>query len=223
MEINQRHGAEELFQAQTHLYKYTYSFIASMCLKSAVHLGIPDIIYNHGQPITIPELVLALQIDPAKSGYVYRLMRLLVHAGFFATTKTKVVKDDEKEEVGNVKFVGGDMFQSIPSADAILLKLVLHAYSDEECVKVLKKCREAISNEGKGGKVIIIDIVIGEKNDDKDELTEAKLFFDLLMMVVVSGREREEKEWKKLFLEAGFSHYKITPIFGMRSLIEVYP
>ncbi|XP_047163539.1 isoflavone 4'-O-methyltransferase-like isoform X1 [Vigna umbellata] len=348
---------EELFQAQTHLYKYTYSFVASMCLKSAVNLGIPDAIFKNGKPITLSELVLALQIQPTKSGHVYRLMRLLVHAGFFATTK--VVKDD-KEEVGydltpssrlllkdnvptlspfvramfhpaivhsseslpewfhrnettpcdtafgmsfweylsqnqefnglfneamvsdsgmvnlvmkncksvfeglnslvdvgggkggvgrivceslpnlqwtvldlphvvenlpdstNLKFVGGDMFQSIPPADAVLLKLVLHAYSDEECIKVLKKCKEAVSKKGKTGKVIIIDIVVGQKNENH-ELTEAKLFFDMITMVVVTGREREEKEWEKLFLEAGFSHYKITNIFGMRSLIEVYP
>lgn len=101
-------------------------------------------------------------------------------------------------------------------------QLVLHAYSDEDCVKVLKRCKEAISTKGKEGKVIIIDIVIGEKNENH-VLTEAKLFFDMLMMVLVNGREREEKEWEKLFLEAGFSHYKITSIFGMRSLIEVYP
>jgi trans-resveratrol di-O-methyltransferase len=102
------------------------------------------------------------------------------------------------------------------------LQLVLHSISDEDCVKVLKKCRESIVNKGKGGKVIIIDIVI---NDIKDEhkITEAKLFFDMLMMAVVTGRERCEKEWEKLFLEAGFRHYKITPMFGLRSLIEVYP
>ncbi|KAK4589810.1 hypothetical protein RGQ29_020409 [Quercus rubra] len=122
----------------------------------------------------------------------------------------------------NLNFVGGDMFQSIPSADAILLKLVLHALSDEECVNVLKKCREAISNKGKEGKVIIIDIVIDEKKDEH-EITGTKLFFDMLMMVVVIGRERHEKEWEKLFLEAGFSHYKIKPLLGLRSLIEVYP
>jgi hypothetical protein len=43
------------------------------------------------------------------------------------------------------------------------------------------------------------------------------------MMVVAAGKERSVKEWEKLFLEAGFSHYKITPLFGLRSLIEVYP
>ena len=98
MDINQEQGAEELFQAQSHLYRYTYHFIGSMCLKSAVNLGIPNIIHSHGQPITINELVLALHIDPNKASYVYRLMRLLVHAGFFATTK--VARDHDNEELG---------------------------------------------------------------------------------------------------------------------------
>ncbi|KAF7803396.1 trans-resveratrol di-O-methyltransferase-like [Senna tora] len=350
-------GQAELFRAQSHLHKHILNYLSSMCLKSALQLNIPDIIHSHGQPMTLPELLLALQIDSAKSGHVYRLMRLLVHSGIFATTK---VPKGEKEEEGydltpssrlllkhnvptlspfvqamfyttlvhtseflgdwfqgneltpfhtangigfwdylsqnqefntlfneamisdssminlvikdfksvfeghnllvdvgggtgavariiseslpnlqctvlelphvvenltdssNLKFVGGDMFQFIPSADAILLKLVLHTYSDEDCVRVLKKCREAIPSKGKEGKVIIIDIVLNEKNDGH-ESKEAKLLFDVLMMVYFNGREREEKEWEKLFLEAGFSHYKITPLFGPRSLIEVYP
>ncbi|EXC30549.1 Tabersonine 16-O-methyltransferase [Morus notabilis] len=120
----------------------------------------------------------------------------------------------------NLKFIGGDMFQGIPSADAILLKLMLHCWSDEECLKVLKICRVAIPSNG--GKVIITDIVINKDKDDP-ELTEGKLYFDLLMMILVTGRERSEKDWEKLFLEAGFSHYKITPLFGLRSLIEVFP
>ena len=96
-------------------------------------------------------------------------------------------------------------------------QLVLHIYSDEDCVKVLKKCREGIANKGKEGKVIIIDIVINEEKDE-DDLKDAKLFFDAMMMTQFNGKEREEKEWEKLFLEAGFSHYKITPLFGVRSL-----
>ncbi|KAH7568858.1 hypothetical protein JRO89_XS06G0062000 [Xanthoceras sorbifolium] len=355
-------GARELFQAQSHLYKHVFDYISSMSLKCAVELGIPDIVDNHGQPITLPQLVSALQIQPARASSIYRLMRLLVHSGFFSMTK--VFHDDQEEEeaygltsssrlllkdkfnnclspfvlamldpalltpwnslagwfrgpdalistpfesahglnfwnygeqnpefntlfsqamasdsqmanlvvkeckpifeglnslvdVGgstgsfstiiseelpnmkctvfdlphvvanlpdteHLKFVGGDMFQHIPPADAFLFKLVFHAYGDEDCVKILKKCREAISSKGEGGKVIIIDIVINEKKDEH-ELTEAKLFFDMLMMVVVTGRERNEKEWERIFLEAGFSHYKITPLFGLRSLIEVFP
>ncbi|KAK1556276.1 hypothetical protein Q3G72_001905 [Acer saccharum] len=364
-------GARELFQAQSHLYKHIFNYISSMSLKCAVELGIPDILHNHGgQPITLPELVSALKIQPTKAGSIYRLMRLLVHSGFFCVTKKSTHDDHDQEEeeeeeafsltpssrlllkdnsnclstfvlamhdpafstpwqslagwfredghittpfesahglnfwdygeqnpefntlfskamasdsqmanlvvkdckpifeglnslvdvgggtgsfsrilseefphmkctvfdlphvvanspdhTNNLNFIGGDMFQYIPPADAFLFKLVFHAYGDEDCVKILKKCREAISskiaNQGEG-KVIIIDIVINEK-EDEHELTEAKLFFDMLMMVVVTGRERNEKEWQKIFLEAGFSHYKITPLFGLRSLIEVSP
>lgn len=88
-------------------------------------------------------------------------------------------------------------------------------------MKILKLCREAICKDEEG-KVIIIDMVLENQETDK-KTTETQLCFDLLMMVNFSGRERNEKEWKKLFLAAGFSHYNITPIMGLRSLIEVYP
>ncbi|XP_030552364.1 probable O-methyltransferase 3 [Rhodamnia argentea] len=127
-------------------------------------------------------------------------------------------------ESENVKFVGGDMFEFIPPSDAILLKSILHNWSDADCVKVLQKCRKAIAGKNnEGGKVIIIDMVIGDDKDDDAEATATKLFFDMLMMTVVTGRERTEKEWEELFLEAGFRQHKITPMFGLRSLIEVFP
>ncbi|KAG5551987.1 hypothetical protein RHGRI_010164 [Rhododendron griersonianum] len=122
---------------------------------------------------------------------------------------------------GNLKFVGGDMFQAIPSTDAVLLKWILHDWSDEESVKILKRCKEALPS--KGGKVIIIDMKVENEKEGDDDSIETKLFFDMLMMILVTGRERTEKEWAKLFADAGFSDYKITPILGLRSLIEVYP
>ncbi|KAL2321110.1 hypothetical protein Fmac_030079 [Flemingia macrophylla] len=122
----------------------------------------------------------------------------------------------------NLSFVGGDMFHSIPSSDAVLLKWVLHDWDDEHSLKILKNCKEAISGKGKEGKVIIIDIVIDEAGDDR-ELTELKLDYDLVMLTMFNGKEREKKEWEKLIYDAGFSSYKITPICGFKSLIEVYP
>ncbi|KAH0639577.1 hypothetical protein KY290_036844 [Solanum tuberosum] len=69
----------------------------------------------------------------------------------------------------NLSYVGGDMFKFIPSADAILLKWVLHDWSDEECIKILKKCKEAIPSKEKGGKVIIIDMVLMDSNLEKGD------------------------------------------------------
>ena len=90
-------------------------------------------------------------------------------------------------------------------------------------MKILEKCKDAISNNGKGsGKVIIIDLVINEKKEDP-ELIETKLLYDMLMMFAVTGKQRTDKEWGELFLKAGFPYFKITNIFGLRSHIEVYP
>lgn len=125
-------------------------------------------------------------------------------------------------QTDNLKYVEGDMFQFIPPADAFFFKTVFHLFDDEDCLKLLKRCREAIASNGGRGKVIIVDIVINEKEDDR-ELTEAKLLFDTLMNLNVGGRERTEKEWESLFVNAGFTHYKVAHIFGIKSLIEIYP
>ncbi|KAL9411347.1 hypothetical protein AB3S75_045024 [Citrus x aurantiifolia] len=125
-------------------------------------------------------------------------------------------------EADNLKYIAGDMFQFIPPADAFLFMLVFHGLGDEDGLKILKKRREAIASNGERGKVIIIDIVINAE-EEEHELTETKFLFDFLMSVNANGKERTESEWAKLFSDAGFSHYKITPIFGMRSLIEVNP
>ncbi|KAF3677890.1 Trans-resveratrol di-O-methyltransferase [Capsicum annuum] len=123
----------------------------------------------------------------------------------------------------NLSYVGGDMFKSIPSADAILLKWILHDWHDENCIKILKKCKEAIPNKKNGGKAVIIDIVIlnNQKGDDKSY--ETQLFYDMTMMTLTSGKERSEQEWAKLFLDADFSDYSIVQNLGLRFVIVVYP
>ncbi|KAI3936930.1 hypothetical protein MKW92_013318 [Papaver armeniacum] len=128
----------------------------------------------------------------------------------------------------NLLLVAGDMFESIPHADAILSKFTLHNWTDKECVKILKKCREAIPSREQGGKVIIIDAVVEEHKNkqEKEPITTetqvTQLMFDMVMMTMLGGKERTEREWERIFLESGFTDYKITPISGFRSLIEVY-
>jgi len=98
----------------------------------------------------------------------------------------------------------------------------LHDWNDEECVKILKNCKDAIAKKGKEGKVVIIDMVLDCEKGDNNESVETKLFFDMLMMVTLTGKERTKKEWVKLISSAGFSDYKITPILGLRAVIEIY-
>ncbi|CAL4894414.1 unnamed protein product [Urochloa decumbens] len=120
-----------------------------------------------------------------------------------------------------VQYIAGDMFESIPPADAMFFKWVLHDWSDEECIKILKNCRKAIPPREEGGKVIIIDIVV-EQGSSNSKHIETQALFDLYIMLV-NGIERDEQEWKNIFLKAGFNDYKISPVLGARSIIEVYP
>ncbi|XP_062230394.1 O-methyltransferase ZRP4-like [Phragmites australis] len=115
----------------------------------------------------------------------------------------------------NVKYTAGDMFESIPSANAVFLK------DDAECVKILKNCKKSISPRDAGGKIIILDMVVGGgKSNLKHQ--ETQVLFDFFIMFF-NGVERNEQGWKKIIFEAGFSDYKIMPILGVRSIIEVYP
>eukprot|EP00257_Ricinus_communis_P008002 XP_002525163.2 trans-resveratrol di-O-methyltransferase [Ricinus communis] len=359
METVTEEKIDELIKAQTHIWNHTFHFIKSMSLKCAVQLGIPDIIKSHGQPMTLSELVLALQVHPTKTHHLYHLMRVLVHSGFFnlqtasdnhsqegyiltpasrlllkdssfdtrpfislvldpvatepynylipflrnddLTPFVTAFKDtlwgcagnearinhlvndcmasdssvigraviikckevfegvnslvdvgggtgnmakaigqtfpnlkctvldlphvvDKLQGSNNLSFLGGDMIQAVPPADAILLESILHNWPDEECIKILKNCKEAVSEKGTGGKVIIIDMVMGNQSWD-DSLMEGQLcldmqiLYDLEMMVFVSGQERTEKEWAKVFFDAGFSSYNINPVLGLRSII----
>ncbi|KAL8505562.1 hypothetical protein ACS0TY_016703 [Phlomoides rotata] len=89
----------------------------------------------------------------------------------------------------------------------------------QDCIQILGKCKEAIPSKEKGGKVIIIDMVVG----NTIEAMETQLLVDMGMMLWVTVKERTEQEWANIFHAAGFTTYNITPILGLRSVIEVFP
>ncbi|KAF6996833.1 hypothetical protein CFC21_013126 [Triticum aestivum] len=121
----------------------------------------------------------------------------------------------------HVSFISGDMFKYIPPANALFLKWVFHDWGDEDCVKLLKNCKEAIPPRDAGGKVIIVDMVVGSGLNEI-VTRETHVLYDLFIMCV-EGIEREEFEWKRIFMEAGFGDYKIISVLGVRSVIELYP
>jgi hypothetical protein len=127
-----------------------------------------------------------------------------------------------------VEHVGGDMFETVPTGDAIFMKWIMHDWSDEDCIKILKNCRKAIPDTGK---VIIVDVVLDA--DQGDDIVKKKkkaldpnlgIVFDLVMVAHSSGgKERTEKEWKTLLLEGGFGRYNIIDIPALQSVIEAFP
>nr|QAX90923.1 caffeic acid O-methyltransferase [Catalpa bungei]QAX90962.1 caffeic acid O-methyltransferase [Catalpa bungei] len=122
--------------------------------------------------------------------------------------------------IDGVEHVGGNMFQSVPKADAVMLMWILHDWSDNLCIDILKKCKEAVPADT--GKVIIVEAVIDEEGGD--EYTSARLAMDITMMTVTTkGKERTYKEWAHLLNAAGFSKHTIKHMKAVESVIEAYP
>ncbi|XP_073308963.1 flavonoid 4'-O-methyltransferase 3-like [Primulina huaijiensis] len=120
-----------------------------------------------------------------------------------------------------VEHVGGDMFEMVPKGDAAFLMWVLHDWSDEECIRILRNCMDAIPKDK--GKVIIVEAVVRESEED-DEYIEFRFALDMVMMAHTErGKERTCKEWKHLINEAGFTKYTLKHIKAIVSVIEAYP
>ncbi|KAD4981804.1 hypothetical protein R6Q59_001520 [Mikania micrantha] len=131
-----------------------------------------------------------------------------------------VISSAPSYDDSNITHVAGDMFISVPPAETIFMKWILHDWSDDDCIKILQNCRKAISKET--GKLIIVDIV--QQPKARDIFNDIRFTYDLVMFSHFSGgRERTENEWKKLLKEGGFGHYNIIKIPALQSIIEAFP
>ncbi|KAJ0078150.1 hypothetical protein Patl1_36846 [Pistacia atlantica] len=126
------------------------------------------------------------------------------------------------QEWHGVEHVGGDMFQRVPMADAVFIMQVLHDWGDNECIQILKKCRESIPKEK--GKVIIVETIIEEEEEERDKFKFVRLMLDMVMMAHTNkGKERTLKEWDYVLGQAGFSRYNVKPSHAVQSVIEAFP
>jgi len=110
--------------------------------------------------------------------------------------------------------VGGDMFQSVPmGGDAYILKMIIHDWSDEEAIEILRNCKQAMSEQGK---ILIVDMVL-KPNNQPDPAKSP----DLMMLILVTGRERTEKDFRELYEAAGLKLSRIIPTKGQSVIVGV--
>ncbi|KAF7843844.1 Caffeic acid 3-O-methyltransferase [Senna tora] len=113
-----------------------------------------------------------------------------------------------------VEHVAGDMFESVPKADVILMKVVeddvtlqwiFCSWSDKKCVKLLKNCYAAIPENGK---VIVVESSITDM-PDTTAATKCNFELDVFMMAQYPGeKERNRHEFMQLGNAAGFTGVK---------------
>lgn len=110
---------------------------------------------------------------------------------------------------------GGDFFVAVPAADRYLLKHILHNWSDDDCVTLLRNCHRRMHP---GGRVVVFEMLMGEIGEG--DPTAALV--DLHMLVALSGRERTPAEYRRLFEAAGFARMQVTPLRNGWAMLEAW-
>ncbi|SRR5579875_2443685 len=116
--------------------------------------------------------------------------------------------------------VSGDFFlDALPKGgDLYILSLILHDWDDEQAVRILQNCRQAMTPESK---LILIEFLLQESQEQsKTQRVESE---DLAMLVVTGGRERTSEQFRTLLNQAGFQLIRVLPTQRRRNVIEATP
>ena len=110
----------------------------------------------------------------------------------------------------------GDFFKAVPKgADLYLLKLILHDWEDADAVRILMRCRQAMSS---GGRLLIMEGLLGSTKG----LTMTDVV-DLAMLANLSGRERTQSQFSILLETAGFRLQRTIPTNATLHILEAVP
>jgi len=156
-------------------------------------------------------------IGGARGAMLHALLRVHPHLHGIVFDRPNVIASASAAagECGlqeRVTTVGGDFFRCVPGADLYLLKHILHDWDDAACICILQNCRRALRL---GGRVVVIELLLGE-------IGEPSLapIFDVTMMVMSSGRERNLVEYKRLFEAAGLRATNVIPTKTPMTILE---
>jgi hypothetical protein len=150
-------------------------------------------------------LALILASNPAMRGILFDLPGVIEGSSDFLKSRGMHRRIDLK---------GGNFFESVPEgADAYLLKHVLHDWSDENCVRILKNIHAAAKP---ATKLLLVELILNESNEPQF----AKIS-DLEMLVnSPDGRERTRLEWQNLLRAGGFQLTRTIPTNSGVHVIE---
>jgi arminomycin 4-O-methyltransferase/SAM-dependent hydroxylase len=116
-----------------------------------------------------------------------------------------------------IDVVAGSFFDPLPAkADTITLSFVLHNWPDEDAVRILRRCADALEP---GGAVLLIECADQSPARPDPIFTSA----DLRMLVYFGGRERTQEQWQELAVAAGMRIDAVSPAlaYGARVITLV--
>jgi SAM-dependent methyltransferase len=99
---------------------------------------------------------------------------------------------------GRIDKVSGDFFKHVPGgADVYILRQILHDWDDESASVILRNCRRAIRDDGV---LLIVEMSASEGRPPANDWAG----LDLLMMLLMDGRERAVGDFRQILENTGF-------------------
>jgi SAM-dependent methyltransferase len=116
--------------------------------------------------------------------------------------------------------VAGDMLESVPAGgDVYLLSHIVHDWNDEPASRILRSCRNAMTPKAR---LLVVDRLMPERVEP-GPVAESELVYDLIMMVMMGGRERTAGEVEALLATSGLRLERIISLGIPDKLVEAAP
>lgn len=112
----------------------------------------------------------------------------------------------------NVRLQAGNFFTTIPQAEGYIFKGVLHDFNDKDMGSILKNCAKQMSNKAR--------LLIAEQVMPDNEGPHPNKTMDIVMMVLLGGRQRTLKEWQGCIEPMGLKFQKSYPTKSIFTLME---
>jgi hypothetical protein len=118
---------------------------------------------------------------------------------------------------GRFTATAGSFFDGVPQGgDAYILRRILHDWNDEKALEILRAVRGSI---GERAKLLIIEAAAPAEGESGNNWAA----LDLLMMLMMDGRERTAEELKALLARAGFVLERVVRTRSPMWVLEARP
>lgn len=115
-----------------------------------------------------------------------------------------------------IEIRGGSFFESVPTgADGYLLSHIIHDWSEEQCVAILRNVRRAMKPEGR---LLLVEMVL-----PPGDAPHPGKMLDMIMLVGPGGQERTAEEYGRLLEKSGFRLTRVVPTKSPVSVVEGVP
>ncbi|KAI1105364.1 putative O-methyltransferase [Jackrogersella minutella] len=114
--------------------------------------------------------------------------------------------EDLAPRVSQGNLIAGDFLKWVPPSEVYTIKWVLHDWTDEDALTILRNTRQAMV-PGPASRLVVLESLLSD-----GRMGRLSRYGEINMMMTINGRERTEPQWRDLAQRAGWRIAEIYPL-----------